>query len=42
VDLPSEIDSDRVNATVSGGLLEIELLKVGLSKKLPLAKAAAV
>src|SRR6266446_5648208 len=42
VGLPSEIDPDRVNATVSGGLLEIELLKVGLGKKVPvLAKAAA-
>jgi HSP20 family protein len=39
--LPSEIDPDRVNATVSGGLLEIKLLKVGLGKKVPvLAKAA--
>ena len=33
VGLPSEIDPDRVNATVSGGLLEIKLLKVGLGKK---------
>ena len=41
VDLPSEIDRDRVNATVSDGLLEIKLLKVGLGKKVPvLAKAA--
>ena len=43
VGLPSEIDPDRVNATVSGGLLEIKLLKMGLGKKVPvLAKAAAV
>ncbi len=42
LDLPSQIDPDRVNATVSGGLLEIKLLKVGLGKKVPvLAKAAA-
>src|SRR6266478_767188 len=42
VGLPSEIDPDRVNARVSDGLLEIKLLKVGLSKKVPLAKAATV
>src|SRR5229473_2091548 len=42
VHLPAEIDPDTMNATVSGGLLEIELLKVGLGKKVPvLAKAAA-
>ncbi len=42
LDLPSQIDPDRVNATVSDGLLEIKLLKVGLGKKVPvLAKAAA-
>src|SRR5258708_6408175 len=41
VGLPAEIDPDRVNATVSDGLLEIKLLKVGLGKKVPvLAKAA--
>ena len=41
VGLPAEVDPDRVNATVSGGLLEIKLLKVGLGKKVPvLAKAA--
>jgi len=42
VGLPAEIDPERVNATVSDGLVEIKLLKVGLSKKAPLAKAAAV
>jgi HSP20 family molecular chaperone IbpA len=42
VGLPAEIDPDRVNATVSDGLLEIKLLKVGLSKKVPLARAATV
>jgi HSP20 family protein len=42
VGLPSEVDPDRVNATVSGGLLEIKLLKVELGKKVPvLTKAAA-
>ncbi len=41
LDLPCEVDPDRVNATVSGGLLEIKLLKVGLGKKVPvIAKAA--
>lgn len=41
-DLPSEIDPNRVNATVSDGLLEIKLSKVGVGKKVPvLAKAAA-
>jgi HSP20 family molecular chaperone IbpA len=41
VGLSSEIDPDRVNATVSDGLLEIKLLKVGLGKKVPvLAKTA--
>src|SRR5882762_9927343 len=40
--LPAEIDPDTLNATVSDGLLEIKLLKVGLSKKVPLAKAATV
>src|SRR5713226_6449257 len=42
VGLPFEIDPGTVNATVSDGLLEIKLLKVGLSKKVPLAKAATV
>ncbi len=40
LDLPCEIDPDTVNTTVSDGLLEIKLLKVGLSKKVPLARAA--
>jgi HSP20 family protein len=40
--LLAEIDPDTVNATVSDGLLEIKLFKVGLSKKVPLAKAATV
>jgi HSP20 family molecular chaperone IbpA len=40
--LPSEIDPDKVKATVSDGILEIQLLKVGLGKKVPvLAKAAS-
>src|SRR3989442_14675931 len=42
VGLPSEIDPGTVNTTVGDGLLEIKLLKVGLSKKVPLAKAATV
>jgi HSP20 family molecular chaperone IbpA len=41
LDLPCEIDSDRIDATVSDGILEINLLKVGLGRKVPvLAKAA--
>ena len=37
-----KIDPDRVNATVSDGILDIKLSKVGLGKKVPvLAKAAA-
>ena len=42
VGLPSEIDPDTLNATVSDGLLEIKVWKVGLSKKVLLAKAATV
>jgi HSP20 family molecular chaperone IbpA len=42
LDSPSEIDPNRVNATVSEGKLEIKLSKVGLGKKVPvLAKAAS-
>jgi HSP20 family protein len=41
LDLPCEIDPDAVNATVSGGLLEIKLLKVGLGKKVPVSAKAA-
>jgi len=42
LELPSEIDPERVKATASDGVLEIQLLKVGLSKKVPvLAKAAS-
>ena len=42
LDLPSQIDPDRVKATVSDGLLAITLSKVGKGKKVPvLAKAAA-
>ena len=40
--LPAEIDPDTIHATVSDGLVEIKLLKAGLSKNAPLAKAAAV
>jgi type II secretory pathway predicted ATPase ExeA/HSP20 family molecular chaperone IbpA len=42
VGLPSEIDPNIGSTTVSDGLLEIKLWKVGLSKKVPLAKAATV
>ena len=42
LELPSEIDPERVNATVSEGILEIKLLKVGLGRKVPVrAKAAS-
>ena len=42
LDLPSQIDPDRVNATLGDGILEIKLLKIGMGKKIPiLAKAAA-
>lgn len=41
LELPSEINPDKVKATVSDGLLEIKLLKVGLGKQVPvLAKTA--
>jgi HSP20 family molecular chaperone IbpA len=40
--LPAEIDLDTVNKTVRDGLLEIKVLKMGLSKKVPVAKAATV
>jgi HSP20 family protein len=33
LDLPSEVDPDKVDATVSDGMLEVKLLKVGLGKK---------
>ena len=40
LELPSEIDPDRVNASVSEGILEIKLSKVGLGDIVPvLAKA---
>ncbi len=42
VSLPFEIDMLQVTATLSGGLLEIKLLRVGVNRKAPLAKAAAV
>jgi HSP20 family molecular chaperone IbpA len=41
LELPSQVDPDRVKATVSDGVLEIRLLKVGSGKKVPvLAKTA--
>ena len=41
VELPSEIDPRQVNAAVSDGLLEINLLKVGLGKKISVGVQAA-
>lgn len=39
--LASEIDIEKVNATVANGVLQVNLMKVGLGKKVPvLAKAA--
>ena len=41
LNLASEIDTEKMNATVADGVLEIKLLKVGLGKKIPvLAKTA--
>jgi HSP20 family protein len=43
LNLASEIDTEKMNATVADGVLEIKLLKVGLGKKVPvLAKTAGV
>jgi len=39
--LPAEIDPDTVHATVSDGLVEIKLLKVGLGKKVPVLSKSA-
>jgi HSP20 family molecular chaperone IbpA len=39
--LPAEVDPERVDATLSNGLLEINLVKVGLSKKVPVQGKAA-
>jgi HSP20 family protein len=41
VELPSEIDPSQVRATVSGGVLEIKLLKVGLGEKISVGAQAA-
>ena len=42
LDLPFQIDTDRVNAIVSDGILAIKLVKAGLGKKISVrAKAAA-
>jgi HSP20 family protein len=41
LELPSEIDPDRVHATVRDGLLELKLSKVGLGKKVPVLARAA-
>jgi HSP20 family protein len=34
LDLPSEVDPENVDATVSDGILEVKLRKVGLGKKI--------
>ena len=42
LDLPSQVDPDRVNASLTDGMLEITLAKAGTGKKIPvLTKAAA-
>lgn len=41
LELPAEIDPDRVDATVRNGVLEVKLLKVGLGKKVPVQGRAA-
>jgi type II secretory pathway predicted ATPase ExeA/HSP20 family molecular chaperone IbpA len=41
LDLPSEIDPDGVHATVSDGLLEIKVSKVGLGEKVSVVVRAA-
>jgi HSP20 family protein len=35
LNLPSEVDPDNVDATVSNGVLEVKVLKVGLGRKVP-------
>ena len=42
LDLPARIDPDRVNATLSDGILEITLAKVETAKKVPVLAKAAV
>ena len=39
--MPSEVDPDNVDATVSGGILEVKLLKVGSGKKAPVRAKSA-
>jgi HSP20 family protein len=41
LELPSEIDPDRIDATVGNGVLEIKLLKVGLGRRVPVLGKAA-
>jgi HSP20 family molecular chaperone IbpA len=41
LELPAEVDPERVDATLSNGLLDINLVKMGLSKKVPVQGKAA-
>lgn len=41
LELPAEIDPDRVTASVNQGVLEINLLKVGTGKKVPVLTKTA-
>ncbi len=41
LDLPAPIDPDKVNATLSDGVLEVKLLKAEAGKKIPVRTKAA-
>jgi len=41
LELPSEVDPAQVKATVSDGILEVQLKKVGLGKKVPVLSKTA-
>ena len=41
LDLPAPIDPDKVNATLSDGVLEVKLLKTEAGKKIPVRTKAA-
>jgi HSP20 family protein len=41
LDLPSQIDPERVNPTLSNGILVIRASKVGMGKEIAVAKAAS-
>ena len=41
LDLPFQLDPDRVSATLTGGILEIRVSKVGMGKKIAVLATAA-